>query len=85
MFAKFLLLSKIQTLAHMILVKQTSDHHHCKWHAQKSFCSDFQLILSSFFLIKNKFVCMFLRTNMTVKLSALKILLNQLICLSLKN
>ena len=28
-FAKFPLLSKIQTLSHKLLVRQTSNHHHC--------------------------------------------------------
>ena len=34
-FAKFPLLSKIQTLSHKLLVRQTSNHHHCNWHTQK--------------------------------------------------
>ena len=34
-FAKFPLLSKIKTLSHKLLVRQTSNHHHCNWHAQK--------------------------------------------------
>ena len=46
-FAKFLLLSKIQTLSHKPLVRQTSNNHHCNWHAQKPSCRDFQVMLSS--------------------------------------
>ena len=34
-FAKFLFLSKIQTLSHKLLVRQTSNHHHCNQHTQK--------------------------------------------------
>ena len=36
-FAKFQLLSKIQTLSHKLLVRQTSNHHHCHWHAPKTY------------------------------------------------
>ena len=46
-FAKFPLLSKIQTLSHKLLVRQTSNHHHYNWHAQKPIGKDFQVILSS--------------------------------------
>ena len=46
-FAKFPLLSKVQTLSHKLLVRQTSHHHCCNWHAQKPNCKDFQVILSS--------------------------------------
>ena len=45
-FAKFPLLSKIQTLSHKLLVRQTS-YHHCDQHALKPNCRDFQVILSS--------------------------------------
>ena len=45
--AKFPLLSKIQALSYKLLVRQTSNHHHCNWHAQKSICMDFQVILSN--------------------------------------
>ena len=31
-FAKFPLLSKIQTLSHNLLVRKTSNHHHCDCH-----------------------------------------------------
>ena len=51
-FAKFPLLSKIQTLSHKLLVRQTSNHHHCNQHAQKPTSSD----LEQFFLVKNNFV-----------------------------
>ena len=44
--AKFPLLSKIQTLSQKSLVRQTSNHHHCDWHAEKSTCRDFQAILA---------------------------------------
>ena len=44
-FAKFPLLRKIQTLSHKPLVRQTSNDHHCNWHAQKPICRDFQIIL----------------------------------------
>ena len=46
-FAKFPILSKIQTLYHKLLIKQTCNHHLCNWHAKKSRCGDFQVILSS--------------------------------------
>ena len=46
-FAKFPLSSKIQTLSHKLLVRQTSNHHHCNWHAQTPTCRDIQVILSS--------------------------------------
>ena len=46
-FAKFPLLSEIQTLSHKLLVRQTSNHHHCNWHAQTPTCRDFQVILSN--------------------------------------
>ena len=45
--AKFPLLSKIQTLSHKHLVRQTSNNQHCNQHAQKHTCRDFQVILSS--------------------------------------
>ena len=60
-FAKFLLLSKIQTLSHKLLVK-LPNHHHCNWHAQKPSCRDFQVILNSssrskttLYILKNKY------------------------------
>ena len=46
-FAKFLLLKKIQTLSHKLLVRQTFYYHHCNWHAQKPPYKHFQVILSS--------------------------------------
>ena len=46
-FAKFPLLSELQTLPHNLLIRQTSKHHHCNWHAQKPENRDFQVILSS--------------------------------------
>ena len=46
-FAKFPLLCEIQTLSHKVLVRQTSNHHHCYWHAQKPTYKDFQVISSS--------------------------------------
>ena len=46
-FAKFPLLSKIQTLSNKLLVRQTSNHHHCNQYAQKFKLEDFQVILSS--------------------------------------
>ena len=45
-FAKFPLFSKIQTLSHKLLVRKTSNHHHCNWHAQKPICRDLQVISS---------------------------------------
>ena len=36
-FAKFLLFSKIQTLSHKLLVRQTSNHHHCDGGTFKGF------------------------------------------------
>ena len=58
-FAKFLLLSKIQTLSHKLLVRQTSYHHNCKWHAKKPRCWDFQVILSSSSWSKQLCLCSF--------------------------
>ena len=52
---KFPLLSKIQTLSHKLLVRQTSNHHHCDKHALKAMqgpSGDFE----QFFLVKNNFV-----------------------------
>ena len=49
-FAKLPLLSKINTLSHKLLVRQTSNHHHCNCHAQK-LSSNFE----QFFLVKNNF------------------------------
>ena len=37
-FAKFPLLSKIQILYYKLLVRQTSNHHHCNCHVQKPIC-----------------------------------------------
>ena len=31
----------------MLLVRQTSNHHHCNWQTQKPICNDFQVISSS--------------------------------------
>ena len=62
-FAKFPLLSKIQTLSHKLLVKQTSNHHHCNQHARKPICWDFQVLLScsswsktTLYILKNIYV-----------------------------
>ena len=66
-FAKFPLLNKIQTLSHKRLVRQTSNYHHCNWHAQKSICIDFQVILSNSSWSKQ--LSVFLRTNMAFKCS----------------
>ena len=46
-FAKLPLLSKIWTLSDKLFINQTSNHHHCNWHAQEPICKDFQVILSS--------------------------------------
>ena len=46
-FAKFPLLSKIQTLSHKPFIRQTSNDHHCNQHAQKPSGSDFEVILHS--------------------------------------
>ena len=46
-FAKFPLLSELQTLPHNLLIRQTSKHRHCNWHAQKPKSRDFQVISSS--------------------------------------
>ena len=46
-FAKFPLFIEIQTLSHKLLVRQTTNYHHCNWHTQKPMCRDFQVILSS--------------------------------------
>ena len=34
------LFNKIQTLSNKLLVRQTSNHHHCDQHAQKPMCKD---------------------------------------------
>ena len=46
-FCKIPLLSKIKSLSHKLLVRQTSNNCHCNWHAQKATCRDFQVISSS--------------------------------------
>ena len=43
-FAKFPLLSKIQNTSHKLLVRKTSNYHHCSQHAQRPKCTDFQVI-----------------------------------------
>ena len=63
--AKFPLLIKIQTLSHKLLVRQTSNHHHCNQHAQKHKCQDFQSF--SAVLPGQKQICVFLGTNMATK------------------
>ena len=72
-FPKFPLLSKIQTLSHQLLVRQTSNHHHCNWHAQKPTCRDFKVTLSSSSWSKTNLFVYFERTNIASKLPALKI------------
>ena len=47
LFAKFPLLSKIQTWSQRMLVRHTSNHNHCDWHVQKPLCQDFQVILNN--------------------------------------
>ena len=42
-FAKFPLLSKIQTLSYKLFIWQTSNHHHCDRYAQKPTGKDFQV------------------------------------------
>ena len=56
-FAKFPLLSKIQTLSHKPLVRQTCNHHHCNWNAKIPICHDFQVILSTSFWSKQLCMC----------------------------
>ena len=58
-FAKFPSLSKIQNLSHKLLVRQTSNHHHCNQHFQKPICRDFQVILSSSSWSKMTLLCIF--------------------------
>ena len=60
-FEKFQLLSKIQTLSHKLLPRQTPNHHHCNWHAPKPLCKDFKVILSSSSCSKT--TCVFLRNK----------------------
>ena len=43
-FSKFILLIKVQTLSHKLFVRQTSNHHHCNWHAQKLYAGNFKQI-----------------------------------------
>ena len=47
LFAKFPLLSKIQTWSQRMVVRHTSNHNHCDWHVQKLLCQDFQVILNN--------------------------------------
>ena len=54
--AKFPLLSQIQTIFNKLLVRQTSNHHHCNWHAQKTYKQGFSSDFEQFFLVKNNFV-----------------------------
>ena len=61
-FAKFPLLSKMQTLSCKLLVRRTSNHHHCNWYAQKAICIDFQVILcisswskTMLYIVRNKY------------------------------
>ena len=56
-FAKFSLVSKIQTLFHKLLVRQISNHHHCNWHDQKTYIQGFSSNFEQFFLVKNNFIC----------------------------
>ena len=46
-FEKFPLLNKIQTSSHKLLVRQTSNHHDCNWHAHKPTYGEFLVISSS--------------------------------------
>ena len=55
-FAKFPLLSKIQTISHKLLVIQTSNHHHWNWYAQKPACMGLSSDFEQFFLVKNNVV-----------------------------
>ena len=80
--AKCPLLRKIPTLSHKCLVRQTSNHLHYNWHAQKPKCRDFQVILSSSYWSKTIF-CIFLKNKYGFQIICFK-WLNQLICLSLK-
>ena len=41
-FAKFQLLSKIQTLSQKLFIRQTSNHHHCNQHAQNLHAGTFR-------------------------------------------
>ena len=82
-FAKFQLLSKIQTLSHKLLVKQTSNPQHYNQYAQQPLCRDFQVIFGSsswskttLYIFENKY---------GFQIVCFKKLLNQLIWLSLKN
>ena len=40
-FAKFSLLSETQIISNKLLVRQTSNHHHCDQYAQKPISGDF--------------------------------------------
>ena len=46
-FAKFSLLSKIQTLSHKLVVRHTSHEHHCNQHAQTPIRKHFPVISTS--------------------------------------
>ena len=67
------------TLSHKLLVRQTSNHHHCNQHVQKPTCKKFHVMLSSSSWSK---ITLYIFGFQTV---CLKKLLNQLIWLSLKN
>ena len=57
-FCKFPVLSKMQTLSQKLLVRQTSNHHHCDKHCQKSKCKDFKWFWAV--LPGQKQLCLFL-------------------------
>ena len=81
-FPKFLFLSKIQTLSCKLLVTQTSNCHHCNWHAQKPIYRNFQVILCS--SSWSKTTLYIFKEQILVQISCFKKIVEQLICLSLK-
>ena len=56
-FAKFPLLSKIQTVSHKVLVIQSSNHHHLQSACPLKLNAGILGDLEQFFLVKNNFVC----------------------------
>ena len=62
-FAKLPLLNEIQTLSHKLLVRQTSNHHHCDHHAPKTYMQWLSSDFEQFFLVKNIFIYVFVRNK----------------------
>ena len=60
-FAKFPLLREIQTLSHKLLVRQTSNHHHCDWSCPKNW---YAVTFKWFWaVLPGQKICVFLRNK----------------------